>query len=179
MSNTRRLSTPIGGGGENGEKWQPKAEEKNGFRYDPLSANNKREGYLIETKEMEGKDGGKPWFLHVFSETNNGVHTGEKFSLAGDTVINEQIEKQVGKYGSHPLILIEYKGRELKKAFKGQQIPFSQTNSYHVWSTMVDEGAPSYASVVQESGITKTESSQAVESGNNQAPPTIEDDLPF
>lgn len=174
----------VGGSGES-IAWNPQLTEKNNF---VLGADNVREGYYIQVKEMPGDDryGGKPYQIHVIHEVKPDGSFGQKWGIIGDKVLNDRMAQlTIGDF-----IRLEYAGKLRLKATPATQ-NISKTNSYHNWIVQVDKGAITYNNAVNSASVEGNTSqpavnaNQAIKTGNanpvkNNTPfPEDLEDLPF
>lgn len=121
-------------GGSNNERWKPQANEKNGMQFNPANPYNVREGYFVETREVNGKDG--TFEIATFRPVNPDGSFGEDFDVTKDAVLSDRLSKvKINSY-----VRLEYQGRMHKKGYPANS-PWSQTNSYHIWKVLVDENA--------------------------------------
>jgi len=85
------------------------------------------------------------------------------------------------KVGSY--VGIQYLGRQNLKGQEGK--PFTQTNSYHIWKTFVDETAVNYSELSGSKNTDKKEASTTTTTTPKTTAPTSSfpeddnDDLPF
>lgn len=174
----------VGSSGES-TKWNPQLTEKNNF---VMSAENVREGYYAECKEMPGeaKYENKPYKIHVIHEVKEDGTFGEKWGVIGDKILNDRMDQiKVGNF-----IRLEYNGKTRLKATPASQ-NISKTNSFHNWTLGVDHSAIPYnqalnAAVVEgggeeiKNGATGTSIKNTNVPAQNSTPAFDEsDELPF
>jgi hypothetical protein len=148
MSEPRKFETVSGG--SNGQRWEPQMKEKNFMK---MGTDNIKEGYLLSSKELPGKEANKPFIIFSIQTINADGKFGPVVEVAGDAVLTEKFSKL--SFGAY--IRVEYKGRLHKKEIKNMpgytpDVAFTQTNSYHNWEVGVDPNAIPYAEEAKKQG---------------------------
>lgn len=150
--------------GQNGDRWDIKAEEKNGYTYNKDSPDNVKEGYFIGYNDIPGKED-KPFRVYNVQTVKPDGSFGNVISIKGDTILNGIMDKIPVK----TFIGMEYLGREFKKEFKNNpQIKnWTQTNSYHNWFVGTRTDVPTYEDAAKKNGTTVQSTPQQQTTASN------------
>lgn len=151
----------VGGASEN-PQWKPKADDKNGYHFDP-NGFNVLTGYYKDVREIPRKEGNGVFVVHEIQVMNQDGSFGDCVDVTGDHVLNDRLSKiDLGVF-----VKLEYKGRKHKPG-ANTSVPWNQTNSYHVWSVGAAENMAKLHEITNSAPKAKTQGAPQQNQGNQQ-----------